>query len=81
LKSLEELQFLNLVGTAVTADGLMQLKGLKHLNSIYIGQTAINKSDWPKLVVAFPKVKLDSGGYRVPELETDTIIVKAKYVK
>ena len=81
LKGLEQLQFLNLVGTSVSADGLMQLKGLKQLESIYIGNTTINKKDWPKLTAAFPKVRLDSGGYRVPALETDTIILKAKSAK
>jgi hypothetical protein len=59
----------------------MKLKELRHLESIYIGNTSVNKNDWPKLTAAFPKVKLDSGGYHVPGLETDTIILKAKPVK
>ena len=32
---------------------------------------------WPVLKKAFPKTEIDSGGYVVPLLATDTIIVKA----
>jgi uncharacterized membrane protein/mono/diheme cytochrome c family protein len=76
LKSLQHLRYLNLVGDGVTAQGVMQLKGLKNLQSIYLYQTAIAKSDWDHLKKAFPTVLVDSGGYTVPFLVTDTIEVK-----
>jgi mono/diheme cytochrome c family protein/uncharacterized membrane protein len=76
LRSLINLQYLNLVGTKVTGNGIMQLKGLPKLQTIYIYKTFINASEWPTLKSNFPNVTLDSGGYYVPILETDTTIVK-----
>jgi hypothetical protein len=64
------------VGTKVTAEGLQQLKDLSQLQAVYIYKTHINTSDWPMLKNTFPKVTLDSGGYKVQFLETDTMIVK-----
>jgi mono/diheme cytochrome c family protein len=76
LLSLIELQYLNLVGTKVTGNGIMQLKGLTKLQAIYLYKTFISSSDWSMLKNNFPKVTLDTGGYHVPFLETDTMIVK-----
>jgi hypothetical protein len=76
LKSLQDLRYLNLVGTGVTAQGVMQLKDLKNLQSIYLYQTSVRKSDWAELKRAFPKTVIDSGGYSVPFLATDTMEVK-----
>lgn len=75
LRSLVDLQYLNIVGTTVTARGIMQLKNLPHLQAIYLYKTFINSSDWLVLKNSFPKVTLDSGGYFVPILQTDTTIV------
>jgi hypothetical protein len=76
LRALEDLRYLNLVGTAVTEKGVMQLKELKNLRSIYLYQTGVKKSEWKDLKKAFPKTLIDSGGYTVPFLPTDTIEVK-----
>jgi Leucine-rich repeat (LRR) protein len=76
LQSLTNLQYLNLVGTKVTANGLLPLKSLSNLQSIYLYRTFISSSDWPVLKSNFPKVTLDTGGYQVPFLATDTVIVK-----
>jgi uncharacterized membrane protein/mono/diheme cytochrome c family protein len=76
IKNLSRLQSLSLVGTKVTANGVMQLQTIKGLQSIYLYQTAINKNDWPALKKAFPKTEIDSGGYVVPLLQTDTEVVK-----
>jgi len=75
LRSLSNLQYLNLVGTTVTAQGILQLKDLPRLQAIYLYKTFINSSDWQTLKNNFPKVTLDTGGYVVPILETDTTIV------
>jgi mono/diheme cytochrome c family protein len=76
LKENKRLQYLNLVGTRISAKGLEQLKELKELNSIYLYQSAVKINEWPQLKKTFSKVNLDSGGYTVPTLPTDTSIVK-----
>ena len=76
LQSLINLQYLNLVGTQVTSQGVLQLKSLPNLQAIYLYKTFISSSDWTTLKNNFPKVTLDTGGYQVPFLETDTLIVK-----
>lgn len=76
LTTLKELQYLNLVGTKVSAEGLLQLKGLEKLQSMYCYQTAVSAADYAKLQQAFPRVMIDTGGYKVPLLETDTIEVR-----
>lgn len=78
LKSLKRLQVLNLVGTKVTEKGIAQLKGLPSLRTIYLYKTAVNRSAWAQLKQAFPKTVLDSGGYNVPTLVTDTTLVTAE---
>lgn len=77
LKSLQNLRYLNLVGTLVTAEGVLQLNGLRNLQSIYLYHSGVKKSDWDALKKTFPKTVIDSGGYSVPFLATDTIEVKA----
>jgi hypothetical protein len=76
IKKLDNLQSLSLVGTKVTVQGILQLQSLKSLQSVYLYQTGINSTDWPQLKKAFPKTALDTGGYSVPLLTTDTTIVK-----
>ncbi len=76
LEHLDSLQTLNLVGTKVTAAGVLKLKKLIKLRSIYLYQSGVNKNDWDQLKKAFPKVYLDSGGYSITYLQTDTMIVK-----
>jgi uncharacterized membrane protein len=78
IQSLRYLQYLNLVGTKITLQGILKLKGLKSLNSLYLYQTNINRGEWGILQNAFPKTQIDSGGYLVTTLPTDTIVVKAK---
>ncbi|MDP4261414.1 MAG: c-type cytochrome domain-containing protein [Bacteroidota bacterium] len=78
LKSLQKLQYLNLVGTRVTAAGVLQLKEIKTLLSLFLYQTNVSKADWPALQNAFPKTQVDSGGYSLETLPTDTMEVKAK---
>jgi uncharacterized membrane protein/mono/diheme cytochrome c family protein len=74
LKNLEHLQILNLASTAITEKGLENIKGLSELQKVYLYQSKVNFS---KLKMAdFPKIKLDTGGYNVPTLVTDTSLVK-----
>jgi uncharacterized membrane protein len=78
IQMLHNLEYLNLVDTKVTLQGILQLKELKSLQSLYLYQTNIKKEDWTLLRNAFPKTQIDSGGYFVTMLPTDTIVVKAK---
>lgn len=78
LQSLQNLQYLNLVGTAVTLQGVQQLKDLKSLRSLYLYQTKIDRRDWSSIQNTFPKTKIDSGGYIVQTLATDTVTVKVR---
>ena len=77
LSSLQHLQSLNLVGTNITAEGLQALKNLNQLRSIYVYQTKIEKNEWVQLQKSFPKTLIDSGGYSVPLLPGDTVILKS----
>ena len=81
LKSLTHLQYLNLVGTKITLNGLLQLKNLQQLTSIYLGQTSLPKNEWGIFQKAFPKAIIDSGGYQVVSLATDTQLLKPAVVK
>jgi mono/diheme cytochrome c family protein/uncharacterized membrane protein len=75
LKNLSQLQYLNLVGTKVTAKGVGQLKEAKNLKQIFLYNTGINSSDYINLKKIFPGVIIDSGGYKVEMLVTDTTLV------
>jgi hypothetical protein len=78
LTSLDRLQYLNLVGTGVTLQGILQLKDLKSLHFLYLFKTKINRTEWAEVQKTFPKVQIDSGGYFLPLLQTDTTMVKVK---
>jgi uncharacterized membrane protein len=77
LTSLANLQSLNLVGTKISSAGVMKLASLKNLRFLYLYQTQIDKKDWGKLVKAFPTTVVDSGGYTLPYIKSDTQTVKA----
>lgn len=72
LKNLSHLQYLNLLGTKVSAVGLMKLKGLNKLSQLYLYKTAVSNADFAQLKKIFPKVTIDTGGYKLQFLESDT---------
>jgi uncharacterized membrane protein len=74
--ALKHLEHLNVVDTKVTAAGLLQLAKLDKLQAVYCYQARVRAEDWAALKKAFPKVNIDSGGYTVPLLITDTTLVK-----
>jgi mono/diheme cytochrome c family protein len=76
LKSLTNLQLLNLVNTTVTASGIEQLAGLKKLQSIYVYKTNVKAVDYVNLRRVFPRVIIDTGGYTIPFLSSDTEVMK-----
>lgn len=76
LKDLKQLTLLNLVETKVSARGISQLKDLKNLKSVYLYKTAVDKQGLASLKSIFPNSSLDTGGYHVPTLASDTTVVK-----
>ncbi len=72
LQKMERLVYLNLVGTKVTARGVDTLNGLPNLRQLYLYQSGVKPEDLPSLRAQFPRVQIDTGGYRVPVLATDT---------
>lgn len=76
LAKLDGLENLTLTDTRITAAGMKWLKGLKKLKSVYLYHTQIDRKDWARLVQEFPHTRLDSGGYTIPFLQTDTMVVK-----
>ena len=52
---------LNLYGTAVTDAGLEQLKGLKHLRSLYLWQTKVTPEGVKALQAALPGCDINTG--------------------
>jgi len=72
LQKMERLVFLNLVGTKVTAQGIATLGGLPNLRQLYLYQSGVKPEDLPSLRAKFPRTQIDTGGYRVPVLATDT---------
>lgn len=76
LAKLSNLQYLNLTGTQVTAKGLTTLGVLKKLKNIYLYRSKVTGSDWPALQKTFSGATLDSGGYTVPTLASDTTEIK-----
>ena len=76
LNNLNSLVSLNLTGTNVTAAGLESIMRLPDLESIYLYQTRVGGEDFKSLANKFPSVKIDSGNYFVPVLESDTTVFK-----
>lgn len=76
LDTLPELKYLNLTGTTVDEAAVRTLSKAKKLKEIFLYQTNVPKSSWPALQAAFPHTVLDSGGYQLPKLTTDTAVVR-----
>jgi uncharacterized membrane protein len=72
LNSLQNLQYLNLVGTRVTTQGIRQLTTLPVLENLYLGKTGVKNHEFAILQKAFPKTIIDSGNYQLANLATDT---------
>lgn len=71
LNVLKRLEFINLAHTSVTNAGLKQLK-IPSLQKVYLYGSKIDKNSLSNIYDQFPTVYLDSGGYVVPILVSDT---------
>jgi uncharacterized membrane protein/mono/diheme cytochrome c family protein len=81
LKNCLQLQYINLAGTKVTTKGLQELKALKNLQQIYLYQISITGSEWASLKKIFPTTIIDTGGYKVQALDSDTMELKVARAK
>jgi mono/diheme cytochrome c family protein len=73
LKSLENLQSINLVNTNVSVQGVAALENIKKLEHIYVYKTKVNGQDYNQLKRIFPKTVIDTGGYSLPTIPSDTV--------
>ncbi len=76
LASLKQLVYLNLVGTTIKASALVSLKDLKQLQELYLAGTKMTATDFETLKNALTKTSIDTGGYQVATLASDTSLIK-----
>jgi uncharacterized membrane protein len=76
LAALKRLVYLNLVGTKVNGTALIALKELQELRELYLSGTKISTTDFETLKKALTKTSIDTGGYQVVTLATDTTLIK-----
>lgn len=72
LTSMKALVYLNLVGTKLNVNVLLPLKDLKDLRELYLSGTRITTTDFETLKKTLAKTKIDTGGYQVATLASDT---------
>ena len=74
LNACTELRYLNLAGTAVTDEGLLSLQKNKKLQQVYLFQAGVKPMAVQQLRQHLPKLTIDTGGYRLPQLVSDTMV-------
>jgi uncharacterized membrane protein len=72
----KHLSSLSLVNTKVTNQGVLTLKILPQLQKLFLFQTQIKPEEYKNLMSQMPNILIDSGGYIVPTLMTDTTELK-----
>ena len=78
LTALAELNYLNLVGTKLTDKGLSYLSGMKKMKDIFVYQTDVTAKGLADFTTKLPDTHVDTGGYLLPQLASDTIVFKRK---
>ena len=81
LSGLNNLLYLNLVGTKISARGVEQLRSLSKLEELYLGQTMVKGNDFITIQKQLPKTLIDSGNYHLENIATDTQLRKAPVIK
>lgn len=81
LKSLTNLQLLNLVNIKVTVSGIEQLVNFEKLKFSYIHKTNVKAGNWLTLKNIFPDVMLDIVGYTISFLSSGSTEVKPPVIK
>jgi mono/diheme cytochrome c family protein len=81
LSSLKNLRSLNIVGTGISIKGIGALQKLSSLQALYLYRSRVSAADWPALKKMFPAADLDTGGYSLEKLATDTVFLKPPKTK
>lgn len=81
LAALENLESLSITQTKVTADGIGNISALNKLKKVYLYGTGFTNAAVASLKQKNPGLLIDTGGYKLPILATDTIEAKAPEVK
>ncbi|WP_109694880.1 c-type cytochrome domain-containing protein [Chitinophaga deserti] len=76
LSSAKQLKYLNLTGTKITDKGLQYLQKQAALRELFIYGTGVTAAGVQQLRTALPDLRVDTGGYRLPVLATDTMVFK-----
>jgi len=76
LTSLTEVNYLNLVGTKLTDVGLTHLAAMKKLKNIFVYQTDVTAGGLKNLSSQLPSASVDTGGYTLPKLASDSVVYK-----
>ncbi|GEP94746.1 c-type cytochrome domain-containing protein [Chitinophaga cymbidii] len=76
LADCKQLRYLSLVGTKVSDKGVLALQRNKALRELFIYKTAVPATAISQLQQALPETRIDTGGYTMPVLATDTTVYK-----
>jgi uncharacterized membrane protein len=76
LAAMKQLLYLNLVGTKISGTAMMSLKDLPALRELYLSGTKITRTEFEILQKSLTKTAIDTGGYQVATLASDTSLVK-----
>ena len=78
LTKLSHLTSLNLIGNDISDKGTSHLSRLPKLEKVYLYQTKVTADGVRVLINDRPKMQIDTGGYLIPVLVTDTLVFKNK---
>ena len=81
LDAFENLEILSITQTKATAEGISGLTKLENLKKVYLYKTSFTSAAIAQLKQKMPGLRIDTGGYKVPILVTDTTEAKAPEVK
>ena len=81
LAGLENLETLSITQTKTTEAGINGLSSLKNLKKVFLYGTGFTKGSLTQLQQKIQGLKIDTGGYKIPILVTDTTEAKAPEVK
>jgi uncharacterized membrane protein len=78
IMGLPELRFVNLVGTNATDETLSSLAQIKSLRKVYLYKTRVTPAGIASAMIVNPALEIDTGGYELPKLVTDTLVYHRK---